>query len=148
MAVLRRNLHPNVAEYHNMIFLQDEQGLYVNLLVPSEVEWTHGGEVVRVRQETDYPEAETSRVTVTLDRPAEFALHFRVPGWSSGATMTVNGEPVLASFEPGDWATIQREWQSGDVAAITIPMALRTVPVDHQHPNRSAIMYGPVVLAQ
>jgi hypothetical protein len=27
-------------------------------------------------------------------------------------------------------------------------MALRTVPVDRQHPNRAAIMYGPVVLAQ
>ena len=38
--------------------------------------------------------------------------------------------------------------KSGDTVLITIPMALRTVPVDQQHPDRAAIMYGPVVLAQ
>ena len=27
-------------------------------------------------------------------------------------------------------------------------MGLRAVPVDRQHPDRAAIMYGPVVLAQ
>ena len=92
-----------------MIFLRDERSLYVNLLVPSEVEWMHDGQIVRVRQETYYPEAETSRITLALDRPAQFALHFRVPSWSGGATMTINGEPVFAPGKPGDWATIERD---------------------------------------
>ena len=36
----------------------------------------------------------------------------------------------------------------GDRLTIRIPMALRTAAVDRQHPDRVAIMYGPVVLAQ
>jgi hypothetical protein len=31
--------------------------------------------------------------------------------------------------------------------AIRIPMELRLVPIDMQHPNRVAVMHGPVVLA-
>jgi uncharacterized protein len=44
--------------------------------------------------------------------------------------------------------SVDRDWRSGDVVVITLPMALREVPVDRQHPDRAAIMYGPVVLAQ
>ena len=32
----------NMAEYHNMIYLRDERGLFVNLYVPSEVTWDAG----------------------------------------------------------------------------------------------------------
>ena len=33
----------NMAEYHNMIYLRDESGLYVNLFVPSEVTFEQEG---------------------------------------------------------------------------------------------------------
>jgi DUF1680 family protein len=63
-------------------------------------------------------------------------------------SLAVNGSPLDVLAKPGGWASIDREWKSGDTVLITIPMALRTVPVDRQHPDRAAIMYGPVVLAQ
>ena len=130
----------NMAEYHNMIYLKDADGLYVNLYVPSVVEWSFDGQTVSLKQETDYPESEASAMTLSLARPATFALHFRVPGWSKGATLAVNGEPIGdARAEPGKWATIEREWRSGDRVTIAIPMELRAVPVDRQHPHRAAI---------
>ena len=131
-----------------MIFLRDATGLYVNLFVPAEVEWEHAGHTIRLRQETDYPEAETSRVRLDMAKPTTFALRFRVPGWSKGTSFAVNGEPVATSKVPASWAAIEREWQPGDTVSISIPMELRAVPVDRQHPDRAAIMYGPVVLAQ
>ena len=82
----------NMAEYHNMIYFKDADGLYVNLYVPSVVEWSFDGQTVSLKQETDYPESETSTMTLSLARPATFALHFRVPGWSKGATLAVNGD--------------------------------------------------------
>jgi hypothetical protein len=73
---------------------------------------------------------------------------FRVPGWSKDALLAVNGHPIVARAASGQWASIERLWQSGDTVTITIPMELRTVPVDRQHPDRVAIMYGPITLAQ
>ena len=138
----------NLAEYHNLIYLRDDRGLFVNLYVPSQVTWEQDGESVRVRQATCYPESETSVLTIELARPARFTVRFRVPGWSAGVCLEVNGSPAAAAAVADGWASLDREWRSGDQIAITLPMRLRAVPVDRQHPDRAAIMYGPVVLAQ
>ena len=87
-------------------------------------------------------------MTLKLEKPARLAIRFRVPGWCQGISLAVNGLPIHASAAPSGWASIDREWRSGDTVVITIPMALRTVPVDREHPDRAAILYGPVVLAQ
>ena len=137
-----------VADYHNVIYFHDASGLYVNLFVPSEVTSRHGGQRVRVRQETAYPESETSAFTLSMDRPVRMAVAFRVPGWSRGMRIAVNGVPVAQDPRPGTWARVEREWTPGDRVDVTIPLALRVSPVDRHHPRRAAILWGPVVLAQ
>jgi hypothetical protein len=96
-----------------------------------------------------YPEAETSAITLKLENPVRLAIHFRVPRVVCEAmSLAVNGSPIDVPAKPSRWAPMGREWKSGDTVAITIPVAPGTVPVDRQHPDLAAIMYGPVVLAQ
>jgi DUF1680 family protein len=138
-----------IADCHNVIYFHDASNLYVNLLLPSEVTWrTASGVEVRVRQQTVYPESDTSAFTISPDQPADFGLKFRVPGWSSGMALEVNGESVAIVARPGTWASLERHWRPGDTVKIRIPMQLHTVPVDPQHPQRVAVMYGPVVLVK
>ncbi len=137
-----------VADYHNVIYFRDAQGLAVNLFVPSEVTWEHQGQTVTVRQETEYPEAETSELALRLVRPIRFRLRIRVPGWSNGLAVKLNGSSLAVNGEPGGWVSLEREWQPGDRLAVRIPMQPRMVPVDPFHPNRVAIVFGPVVLGQ
>ena len=137
-----------VADYHNVVYFRDGRGLYVNLFVPSEVTWQQGGGRVIARQETAYPESETTTLSFAMERPVRFALRVRVPGWSNGLDIDVNSSRLDLRATPGDWAEIERDWQPGDRVTVTIPMALRTLPVDPQHPRRAAVLWGPVVLAQ
>ncbi|MCX5493380.1 glycoside hydrolase family 127 protein [Kaistia dalseonensis] len=138
----------DMAEYHNLVFFKDAAGLYVNLYLPSQLSWTHGGQTITVTQETLYPERDSSTLRFDMAEAAEFALRFRIPGWAKGAVIAVNGERVPVAARPGDWAVIDRLWMPSDSVTITIPMALRAVPIDEQHPDRVAMMYGPIVLAQ
>jgi DUF1680 family protein len=133
----------NIAEYSNLIYFKDDKGLYVNLYVPSEVRWN----AVQLVQTTQYPEAETSTLTLSMDRPTTFALKLRVPEWSKGMGIKVNGRSPNAAMA-ADWATVSREWNSGDTVEVTIPLHFRRVPIDEQHPNRIAIVRGPVVYGQ
>jgi hypothetical protein len=73
---------------------------------------------------------------------------FRVPGWSRGVSVKVNGVEQNVSSKPETWAVIARAWQPGDQVGIRIPLPLMRKRVDEQHPNRVAIMRGPVVLVQ
>jgi DUF1680 family protein len=137
-----------MADYHNVIYFKAPGTLYVNLFVPSEVTWQHDGQSVRVRQETAYPEAEKTTLHVQPERPARFALKLRIPGWTRSASVMVNGTAQYVPVEPGQWATVDREWRAGDSVTLRMPMELRMSPVDAQHPDRVAILFGPTVLAQ
>ncbi len=138
----------DMAEYHNLIYFAAEDALCVNLYVPSEVTWSVGGTDVRLTQTTDFPHEEATRLRLALPRAARFTLRLRVPSWAEGMTIRVNGIPAAVPCVPGQWASIDREWQDGDLVEASLPMALRAVPVDRQHPHRAALVCGPVVLAQ
>ena len=137
-----------VSDYPNQIYYRDPSSLYVSLYVPSEVTWKRPEGDVKVKQETRYPEAETSTFTIDLKQSASFALKFRVPGWSNDMSIKVNGAAANADCLPGTWSTLQRTWNNGDRVEITIPLRLRYSAVDQWHPHRIAVVRGPVVLVQ
>ena len=137
-----------VADYHNIIYFHDDSGVYVNLAIPSVVDWTHGDQRVQIIQHTELPEKEETTLTLILERPAAFALHMRIPAWCSDASVTVNSKPFSCPAEPNTWATLQRTWQTNDTVTFRFPLRARAVPVDPQHPLRVAYMYGPLLMAQ
>jgi uncharacterized protein len=135
----------NHAKYADTIFFHDDQSLYLNLFIASELTWKDKGLVVR--QETKFPEEDTTKLTFRTQKPVRLALRIRYPSWvSSGMTMTVNGEDVPVNAKPGSYAAIEREWKNGDTVQVRWPMSLRleAMPDD---PKMIAILYGPIVLA-
>ncbi len=132
-----------MADYHNLIYYKDASSLYVNLYTPSEVKWNG----VTVTQETGYPETENTTLTLRAEKSTKLALKFRVPGWSHGMTVSVNGKLTNTPCRPHEWATIEREWNPGDKIDVRIPLRLRYERVDRWHPFRVAILRGPVVMA-
>jgi DUF1680 family protein len=136
-----------VAGYHDIIYFKDADfNLYVNLYVASEVTWARPEGEVKVVQQTNYPEAETSKFKVELKNSTRFGLKFRIPEWAQGASIKVNGNAANVECKPGTWAVIERAWNNGDAVEVTIPLSLRMLPVDKQHPNRVAVVRGPTVL--
>ena len=94
------------------------------------------GKVV-VEQETQYPEAETSTLTIKPAKPARFAMKLHVPSWTRGMTVRINGAPASVECKPGTWAIVERTWNPGDRVDVTIPLTLRMEAVDRQHPIAS-----------
>jgi DUF1680 family protein len=136
----------NHVRYGESIYFHDGgQGLYVNLFIPSELAWREAG--VTLRQETRFPEADTSRLTFTCARPVQRTLHLRHPTWAiSGIHVAVNGQPQTIASRPGSYASLTRTWQTGDTVAIRLPMVVRTEAF-RDNPRKVALLYGPVVLA-
>ena len=142
----------NVADYHNLIYFRSpadaaDPALYVNLYLPSAVTWNGPRGPITVAQHTSYPDGETSTITIErAERPASFALNFRLPAWAHDGSLAVNGAPAAVGWKPGTWAAIKRRWTTGDRVEIRIPLRFRFESVDRQHPDRVAVVRGPVVL--
>jgi uncharacterized protein len=76
----------------------------------------------------------------------DFTLNFRIPAWASGASISLNGHHMAVQVTPGTFAAIQREWKTGDRIELDLPMTMRLEPVDAQHPQTVALLFGPLVL--
>ncbi len=136
----------NTARYNEGIYFQGPGHLWVNLYIPSALDWTVQG--LAIEQEGFPPFTDTVRLTVTrAARPAEATLHFRVPGWLSGpVALSVNGEPQAATATLSGHLSVKRVWRTGDVVTLTLPAALRLERAKDA-PSMVSVFYGPVLLA-
>ena len=118
----------------------------MNLFIPAELNWKEKG--LTVRQETKFPDADSTRLTFHCRKPQQLALKVRWPAWAQkGIQVTVNGAETKVDGKPGSYVGIEREWREGDVVEIRLPMSLRTEPLPGNNPRTVAIFVGPIVLA-
>ena len=137
-----------VSDYPNLIYFHNESGLFINFFLSSEVTWQPAGQPVKLTLETNYPESEVIDLRIETSQPVSTAISFRVPNWADTASVQINGNAAPVEIRPATWARISRTWSDGDRVTIRIPMHLRAEPVDQEHPDRVAILYGPVVLVE
>ncbi|MFE5408994.1 glycoside hydrolase family 127 protein [Microbacterium sp. NPDC056569] len=142
------NIARTLARFHERVASLGDEGLFVHLYGGSTLDvTTDDGRRLALREDGDYPWSEQITFTVTDAAAGGLPLHLRVPGWSSGATLTVNGSEVPVS-EPGTYTRIEREWQEGDVVALTLPMPVRVLRAHRlaeEATNQVAVRRGPVV---
>jgi len=133
------------AKLTDSIYFRSESALYVNLFVPSELDWKERG--LRVRQTTKLPNEERVELKIESAPVAATALKIRVPYWATrGIAIRVNGMVHDAKADASGYATVEHAWQAGDVVEIDLPMSLHIAPANDDKRIQAA-MYGPLVLA-
>ncbi|MEV6304428.1 beta-L-arabinofuranosidase domain-containing protein [Actinoplanes sp. NPDC051861] len=128
-------------KYVDSIYFHNGNTLYVNLFIASTLTWPGRG--ITIQQSTTYPETSTSRLTITGSGAID--LRIRIPSWTSGAQVRVNGT-LTGTPVAGSYLQISRTWASGDTVDISLPMALSLEPTP-DNPAVRAVKHGPIVLA-
>ena len=134
------------ADYRINLYLRGPQAVYVNLYVPSTLQWNENGVVLSLTQEGEYPYEDRVTFTLTSSQPAEQTLYFRIPAWAQGAQIWVNGARRKGMAIPGEFAAIKREWKTGDRVELELPLQMRLETIDAQHTDTVALLRGPLVL--
>jgi DUF1680 family protein len=158
------NLARTLAQIPSFVYAQRDDVLYVGLLVGSETTVEVAETRVHVVQRTRYPWDGTVTIRVDPARPADFAVHVRIPGWArhepvardlyrfgdrqeDRPTLAVNGRAAALDLDKG-FARLRRTWQRGDVVELRLPMPVRLV-MSHdgivENRGRVAIQRGPLV---
>ncbi|MQA40883.1 glycoside hydrolase family 127 protein [Rugamonas aquatica] len=132
------------AKYGEFIYVHRGDQLYVNLFIPSTLNWRTQG--VTITQANRFPDEDRS--TITVQGSKAFTMKIRYPEWVARGALriTVNGKPVSADAGADRYVSLRRLWRDGDKVDILLPMKTHL----EQMPDKSnyyAVLHGPIVLA-
>ena len=142
------NLERTFASLPGYFYSTSKDGLYLHLYDNSQLDWhLEDGTGLKVVQKTNYPWDGTAEITVTPAKSTEFSFYLRIPGWSDGTVVTVNGKPA-SQATPGKYLSLQRRWSPGDTIAVKFgmtPQVIAANPRVVEDYGRVAVQRGPIV---
>ncbi|GAA4178750.1 glycoside hydrolase family 127 protein [Sphingobacterium ginsenosidimutans] len=135
----------NHAKYGEMIYAHTHDELYVNLFVPSRLQWKQKG--IEIIQENNFPKEAFTSLTVRSKIKREFTLYLRKPKWlKASPAVSINGKAYPIVDSAATHVIIKRVWKPGDHLRMELPMEIQVEQLPDQS-NYYSISYGPVVLA-
>lgn len=143
------NVTRTIAEVSNYAYNLSKEGVYVNLYGSNHLNTTTlDGQKVEVEQQTNYPWDGKITLKIVKAPKEAYAFFLRIPGWSKGAKITVNGENFNNSISSGTYAKLAQKWKKGDVIELNVPMPVELMeanPLVEEVKNQIAVQRGPLV---
>lgn len=136
----------NHGKYNELIYAYNKTNVFVNLFIPSRLDWK--AQNVVITQTTRFPDEENVTLRVNTPRASKFTLNVRYPAWvaANALKVTINDETVAVTALPGSYVGINRKWKDGDKVVVHLPMRT-TVEELPDKSNYVAVLHGPIVLA-
>jgi len=146
------------------LYAQKDKTLYVNLFACSQMKIDLGGQSVTLIQDTEYPWNGEVKITVRPEKPRQFTIAVRIPGWAQNnpvpselyrnmkpsdktVSISLNGKPIPCKTNKG-FVYIDRVWKQEDTIELDLPMPVRLV-VAHEMVKDDrglvALERGPIV---
>jgi DUF1680 family protein len=133
-------------KFGQMIYAYDSNSLYVNLFIPSRVNWKEKN--IALIQNTKFPDENNATLTVVTNAPVELSIKIRHPKWLRTSTLPIkiNGKTIAVPSSPGGYAEIKRTWKNGDKISIELNGKVTIEPLIASDKYLS-VFYGPIVMA-
>jgi DUF1680 family protein len=142
------NLERTFASLPGYFYSTSSDGIYVHLFHNSELNWRlQNGTPIKITQKTEYPWQGTVEIAVSPASPSEFIFYIRIPSWSEGTTVYVNGKAIPGGVA-GRYLPVRRRWGSGDVVRMEFGMAPQLLESNSrvvENNGRVAVQRGPLV---
>lgn len=142
------NIARLLASLSGYFYSISSNGIWVHLYASNETTVEFRNKNVHITQKTQYPWNGRVELTVTPDVEDEFALHLRVPGWTTGGKVYVNGRRLDIKVFPSSFMKIERVWEKGDTVRLDLEMPVKLIaahPLVISDTARVAIKRGPIV---
>lgn len=134
----------NHTKYGELIYSHSESAIFVNLFIPSELNWKEKG--LQLIQKNNFPNENATELELKLNKKQTFSLNIRYPKWAENIKVLVNGKAEVVKANPSEYINLNRNWKNGDkiVVQFTMNTKLEYLP---DGSNWAAFVRGPIVLA-
>lgn len=131
-----------VPEFVRGMLLKDKKdNVYVMAYGPCRLDYND----IHITEKTEYPFRNT--VCFSIDCDKSFELHLKIPSWSKGYTVYVNGIERTAEKKDG-FICLSQSWKCGDTVEISFKAEIEVVKVnDYLHKHPLAVRYGALLFS-
>jgi len=143
------NIARLLASLGGYIYSTSGTDIAVNLYIQSSAKVSVAGQTAVIEQKTNYPWDGNVTITIEPETASRFAVRLRIPNWCRNAELSVNGQKIdIESTKTKGFARVEREWKSGDVIELELPMPVERMsahPDVRQDALCVALQRGPIV---
>lgn len=144
------NVERTLAKIPGYIYSTSPEGLWVHFYQNNELKWhLENGKSIQIKQSTGYPWENKVEMTLNPESGKTFSLFVRIPAWTTGASISLNGRELREKpINPGSYFEIRRKWNKGDIVALEFAMPVQPVfsnPRVGEDFGSIALQRGPVV---
>ncbi len=125
------------------LWMQKGNEIFTTLYSPNTVEFTVDGIAVVIEEKTKYPFEDTVTFRIGTEKHVSFVLLLRIPAWSRGATVTVNGREEIID-QSGIFYKFKRVFADGDEVVLHLNPQVKA---EMSSDGGVSFMRGPLVFA-
>ena len=126
------------------IYYHNDTALFVNLFVPSEVNWDDKGMVLQ--QTGNFLTNKTVEYHISSKKESIFSINTLIPSWVDRVTVYINGQKENTKISPQTFLSLRRKWKQHDTVKIEFEYGFRIQNLANDK-NIIAVFYGPTLLA-
>jgi DUF1680 family protein len=142
------NILRTIASLSAYVATTSGAGVQIQQYIPSVIDADVDGAPIRVAVESTYPHSGAIQIRVEESPTVPWVLSLRRPEWADRVSVSVNGSPLETAVSASGYLEIEREWNTGDVVEVVLPMNPRFT-VAHPQADAArgqvALERGPVV---
>lgn len=141
------NITRTLASLGNYMYAVEENTLYSNLFISSEIHAELASGELTVKTSADFPRKGEVYYEVLPCREQQFTLAVRRPAYAGRCEVRVNGEAAECREEKG-YLYLDRCWKPGDKVVLSMDVPFRFVhcnPRVHENIGKVALVKGPWV---
>lgn len=141
------NLARLVASIGNYAYETDDEILYVNLFLDTQISVGFGNKESVLKVKTDYPWDGNVKFIFNGQDECHFTIAVRIPGWCRNGCFFLNGMKTDYTADKG-YAYFDRNWRLGDELMFVMEMPVNLIsanPKVREDVGKAAVMRGPLV---
>ncbi|MES1159350.1 MAG: beta-L-arabinofuranosidase domain-containing protein [Bacteroidota bacterium] len=128
----------------NIYYRGKDNSLYINLFIPSVLNWKERR--LTIRQETNIPASDNATFTITTTKASRFPIRIRKPRWAENIQVKVNGTLQTVTIGEDGYLILDRSWSNNDKIELIAPAHFYTESMP-DNPARKALFFGPDLMA-
>ena len=142
------NVARTIASLGDYIYSTSKEGIWIHQYIGNKANIELGSNVVKIIQKSEFPWKGEITIKFVLSKSQKFSLFLRIPDWSYGTDININGQRHSNIINKGKYVEILRKWLDNDEIDLTfkmIPILVESDPRIKGNRKRVSISNGPLI---